>query len=77
MKLGRIFGSKKAEVKGEWRKRQAYKHHNLYYLQNIIRMIKLVMRKLSGACDTRGRDKYKHFIHGIGGGERREWFIKK
>jgi hypothetical protein len=36
----RIFGPKRDEVMGNWRKRHNEKLHNLYYLPNIIRRIK-------------------------------------
>jgi hypothetical protein len=38
--LRRIFGPKRDEVTGEWRKLHNEKLHNLYSLPNIIRMIK-------------------------------------
>jgi hypothetical protein len=38
--LRRIFGPKKDEVTGDWRKLHTEEHHNLYSSPNIIRMIK-------------------------------------
>jgi hypothetical protein len=38
--LRRIFGRKKGEVKGGWRKLHNEELHNLYSSPNIIRMIK-------------------------------------
>jgi hypothetical protein len=38
--LRRIFGPKRDEVTGGWRKLHNEKLHNLYSLPNIIRMIK-------------------------------------
>jgi hypothetical protein len=38
--LRRIFGPKRDEVTGDWRKLHNEKLHNFYYLQNIIRMMK-------------------------------------
>jgi hypothetical protein len=38
--LGRIFGLKKDEVTGDWRKLHNEELHNLYSSANIIRMIK-------------------------------------
>jgi hypothetical protein len=38
--LRRIFGPKKDEVMGDWRKLNNKKLHNLYSSPNIIRMIK-------------------------------------
>jgi hypothetical protein len=37
--LRRIFGSKRAEVTGDWRKLHNEECHNLYSSPNIIRMI--------------------------------------
>jgi hypothetical protein len=38
--LRRIFGPKRVEVTGGWRKLHNEELHNLYSLRNIIRMIK-------------------------------------
>jgi hypothetical protein len=38
--LRRIFGPKRDEVTGDWRKLHNEELHNLYYSPNIIRMIK-------------------------------------
>jgi hypothetical protein len=38
--LKRIFGRKEQEVTGGWRKLHREKHHNLYPLPNIIKVIK-------------------------------------
>jgi hypothetical protein len=38
--LRKIFGAKRDEVTGEWRKLQNEELHNLYSSQNIIRQIK-------------------------------------
>jgi hypothetical protein len=38
--IRRIFGPKRDEVTGEWRKLHSYKLHNLYSPPNIIRQIK-------------------------------------
>jgi hypothetical protein len=38
--LRRIFGPRRDEVTGEWRKLHNEELHNLYSLPNIIRMIK-------------------------------------
>jgi hypothetical protein len=42
--LRRMFGSKKDEVIGEWRKLHNEELHNLYTLPNIVRVIKSRMR---------------------------------
>jgi hypothetical protein len=38
--LGKIFGPKRDDVKGDWRKLHNEKLHNMYSAPNIIRMIK-------------------------------------
>jgi hypothetical protein len=38
--LRRIFGLRKDEVMGDWRKLHNEEFHNLYFSPNIIRMIK-------------------------------------
>jgi hypothetical protein len=38
--LRRIFGPKRDEVKGDWRKLHNEEHHNFYSSPNIIRMMK-------------------------------------
>jgi hypothetical protein len=45
--LRRIFGPKRDEVTGDWRKLQDEELHNLYFSPNIIRMIK--SRRMSWA----------------------------
>jgi hypothetical protein len=46
--LRRIFGSKRAKVKGGWRKLHNEELHNLYSLPSIIRMIKSRRRAWAG-----------------------------
>jgi hypothetical protein len=46
--LMRIFGPKREEVEGGWRRLRNEKLHNLYASLNIIRMIKLRMLGLVG-----------------------------
>jgi hypothetical protein len=46
--LRRIFGSKRDEVTGDWRKLHNEELHNLYSSPNIIRMIKSRRIRLSG-----------------------------
>jgi hypothetical protein len=45
--LRRIFGPKRDEVTGNWRKLHNEELHNLYFSRNIIRMIK--SRRMRGA----------------------------
>jgi hypothetical protein len=46
--LRRIFGPKRDEVTGDWRKLHNEELHNLYYSPNIIRMIKSRRMRLAG-----------------------------
>jgi hypothetical protein len=51
--LRRIFGHKRDEVTGEWRKLHNEELHNLYLSPNIIRQVKA--DEVGGACSTHGR----------------------
>jgi hypothetical protein len=42
--LSRIFGHKRDEVRGEWRKLHIEYHHDMHSSPNIVRMIKSKMR---------------------------------
>jgi hypothetical protein len=53
--LRRIFGPKRDEVTGDWRKLQNEELHNLYYLPNIIRRIKLRRMRWAGHVAQMGR----------------------
>jgi hypothetical protein len=46
--LRTIFGSKRDEVTGNWRKLHNEEHHNLYTSPNIIRMMKLRRMRWAG-----------------------------
>jgi hypothetical protein len=46
--LRRIFGPKRDDVTGDWRKQHIEELHNLYSSQNIIRMIKSRRMRCSG-----------------------------
>jgi hypothetical protein len=50
--LRRIFGPKKGEVAGGWRRLQNEEHHNLYTSPNIIRE-----DKMGGTCSMHRRDE--------------------
>jgi hypothetical protein len=52
--LRRIFGPKRDEVMGEWRKVLIEALRDLYSLQSIIRIIKLRMRVWT--CSTNGEE---------------------
>jgi hypothetical protein len=66
--LRRIFGRKRDEVTGEWRKLHNEELHILYSSPNIIRQIK--ENEVGGACGTRGRGEKS--VQGFGGKARRK-----
>jgi hypothetical protein len=53
--LRKIFGPKRNEVIEGWRKLHNEEHHNLYYLSNIIRIIKV--NEMDRACSTYEREE--------------------
>jgi hypothetical protein len=53
--LRRIFGPKRDEVMGDWRKLHNEELHNLYSSPNIIRMIKSRRMRLAGYVARMGR----------------------
>ena len=63
MVLRRIFGPRRDEVTGEWRK-QHNELNDLYSLPNISRVIKS-RRKMEGICSAYGGGERR--IHGFGG----------
>jgi hypothetical protein len=66
--LRRIFGPKRDEVKGGWRKLHNEELHSLYSSPSIIRMIKL--KRMNGrACSTyrAKRNAYRRFVGNPGG----------
>jgi hypothetical protein len=58
-----VFGCKCDEVTGEWRKLHNEKHHDLYSLPNIVRVIKY-RRIRSVACSAvgEGRGVYRVYV---------------
>jgi hypothetical protein len=66
--LRRIFGPKRDEVTGEWRKLHNEGLRNLYSSPDIIRQVKA--NEVGGACDTHGRGKKS--VQGFGGKTRRK-----
>jgi hypothetical protein len=54
--LRRIFGSRRDEVTGDWRKLHNEKVHNLYSSQNISRMIKSTRMRWAGHVARMGGD---------------------
>jgi hypothetical protein len=55
--LRRIFGPKKYEVTGDWRKLHNEEFHNLYSSPNIIRMIKSISMIWAGHTARKGENK--------------------
>jgi hypothetical protein len=55
--LRRIFGPKRDEVTGEWRKLHSEKLHNLYSSSDIIRQIKSRRMKWAGHEARMGEEK--------------------
>jgi hypothetical protein len=51
--LRRIFGPKRDDVMGEWRKMHNEELHNVYSSPDIIRQVKA--NEVGGACGTHGR----------------------
>jgi hypothetical protein len=83
--LRRIFGPKRDEVTGEWRKLHNEDLHNSYSFPDIIRQVKA--NEVSGACSTHGREKCTRFWwespkerdnlkdQGVGGKMGSEWIL--
>jgi hypothetical protein len=66
--LRRIFGPKRDEVKGEWRKLHNEELYNLYSSPDIIRQV--TANEVGGACSTNGRGEKS--VQGFGGKARRK-----
>jgi hypothetical protein len=60
--LRRIFGPKRDEVTGEWRKLHNEGLHNLYSSPDIIRQVKA--NEVGGACGTRERGEKSVYVFG-------------
>jgi hypothetical protein len=57
--LRRIFGPKRDEVTGDWRKLHNEELHNLYFSPNIIRMIKSRRMRWAGHVAPMGRESQR------------------
>jgi hypothetical protein len=66
--LRRIFGRKRDEVTGEWRKLHSEELHSLYSSPDIISQVKA--NEVGGACGTHGRGQKS--VQGFGGKARRK-----
>jgi hypothetical protein len=62
--LGRIFGPKRDEVTGEWRKLHNGELHNLYSSPDIIRQVKSRRMRWAGHVARMGGEKS---VQGFGG----------
>jgi hypothetical protein len=60
--LRRIFGPKRAEVTGGWRKEHNEELHNSHHSPKIIRMIKSRRRRWVGHVARKGRKKNAYKI---------------
>jgi hypothetical protein len=62
--LRRIFGAKRDEVTGEWRKLHKEELNGLYSLPNIVRVIKSRRKRWAGhvACVVEGRGVYRVLV---------------
>jgi hypothetical protein len=55
--LRRIFGPKRDDVTGEWRKLHNEGLHDLYSSPNTVRVIKIAMNEMGGVCSADGEDR--------------------
>jgi hypothetical protein len=58
--LRRIFGHKRDQVMGEWRKLHSAELHNLYSFPDIIRQIKSRRKKWAGHVARMGEERKLH-----------------
>jgi hypothetical protein len=71
--LRRIFGPKRDEVTGEWRKLHSEQRRSLYSSPDIIRQVKssqVKANEVGGACGTHGRGQKS--VQGLSGKARRK-----
>jgi hypothetical protein len=65
-RLRRIFGPRRDEGTGDWRKLHNEELHKLYSSPNIIRMIQVKEDEMGRACSTNGGDEeciYNMYFH--------------
>jgi hypothetical protein len=60
--LRRVFGPKRDEVKGEWRKLHNEELNDLYSLPNIVRMVKSRRMRWAGHVARLGEDRGVHSV---------------
>jgi hypothetical protein len=72
--LRRIFGPRRYEETGEWRKLHSGELHNLYSLLDIIRRIKSRRMRRAGHVTRIGEErKAKRVFYGKGGRKKSSW----
>jgi hypothetical protein len=60
--LSRVFGPKRDEVTGEWRKLHNEELNDLYFLPNIVRVVKLRQMKWAGHVARKVEDRGVHRV---------------
>ena len=60
--LGRVFGAKRDEVTGEWRKLHTEELSDLYSLPNIVRVVKLRRMRWAGHVARMGDGRGVHRV---------------
>jgi hypothetical protein len=60
--LRRVFGPKKDEVTGDWRKLHNEELNDLYSLPNIVRVVKSRRMRWAGRVARMGEDKVVHMV---------------
>jgi len=63
--LRRIFGPKRDEVTGQWRKLHNEDVNDLYSAPNIVRVVKIEKNEIGRACSAYGEEERR--IQGFGG----------
>ena len=66
----KAFGPKTDQVTGEWRKLHNEELNDLYYLPNIVRVVKSIRMRWAGHVARMGEDRGVHRV--LGGGSLRE-----
>ena len=62
MVLRRVFGPKREEVTGEWRKLHNEELSDLYFLPNIMRVVKSRRMRWAGHVARMGRGEYRVLV---------------
>jgi hypothetical protein len=60
--LRRVFGPKRAEVTGEWRKLHNEELNDLYSLPNIVRVVKSRRMRWAGYVARMGEERGEHRV---------------